>query len=99
MKSFFFKCANLNQVKNLFKGLIGLGSPFNYSYVVNLDVLYLIIYVVLGFILLFPSIKKKLLSISFKAGYIYDLALCGILFVSIAYIFSGSYSAFLYFSF
>ncbi len=99
MKSFFFKCANLNQVKSLFKGLIGLGSPFNYSYVVNLDVLYLIIYVVLGFILLFPSIKKKLLSISFKAGYIYDLALCGILFISIAYIVSGSYSAFLYFSF
>ena len=99
LKVYAFKCSNFNQISSLFKASIGKGFAFEMSYLRSLDIIHPLIVLILGIILLFPFIKKKLLSLNEKVPLIYDLSLLFIAMFSVALIVAGSYSAFVYFQF
>ena len=99
LKVYAFKCSGYLQIGNLFRGSIGRGASFSMSYLRSLDIIHPLIVLGIGFILLFPYIKKKLLSLNEKLPYLYDLSLLGLAVFSVALIVSGSYSAFVYFQF
>lgn len=94
--AFVFKCTNNDEMINLFKALTFNGARFSLSYIKSLDVLYLFIYLLIGFIFLFPSIHKLFKKLNKN---IYDICLLCLLIISIFFIVSGSYSAFIYFNF
>ena len=99
LKTFAFKCYNNNEIISLFKGAIGKGDAFTMSYLRSLDIIYPFIVLVIGFILLFPRIKKIYSSMNEKTPLVYDISLLFIAILSVALIVSGSYSAFVYFQF
>lgn len=94
-----FRCETLRQVKILVKAFIGKGFRFNGFYVRQLDVLYLLFYFLIGFLFLFPGFRKIFTKIREKSPVIYDLLLLLVLLISIFFLISGSYSAFIYFQF
>ena len=96
MKSLIFKCTNIVEITNLTKGLLGIGERFSMSYIKSLDVLYLLFYLILSFIFLFPAVHNLFKRINKN---FYDILFILLLVVSICFIVSGSYSAFIYFSF
>ena len=96
MKSLIFKCTNIVEITNLTKGLLGIGERFSMSYIKSLDILYLLFYLILSFIFLFPAVHSLFKIINKN---VYDILLLLLLVVSICFIVSGSYSAFIYFSF
>ena len=99
LKTYAFKCSSLKQISALFRASIGKGAPFSIFYIRNMDIMYALIFLVIGFILLFPSIKKKLLSLNVKSPVLYDILLVIMALVSVSMIVCGSYSAFVYFQF
>ncbi len=94
-----FRCQTLLQAKILTKGILGRGFRFDAFYTRQLDVLYLLFYVLLGVLFLFPSIRGIFRKIEKKSPYVYDLLLLLLAALSVFYIVSGSYSAFIYFDF
>ena len=99
LKTYAFKCSSLKQISSLFNASIGKGAPFSIFYIRNLDIMYALIFLVIGFVLLFPSIKKRLLSLNEKSPVLYDVILTGMALVSVVMTVCGSYSAFVYFQF
>ena len=99
LKAYAFKCTNLDQISKLFMASIGKGETFNMFYIRGLDILYVLIILIIGIILLFPSIKGRLLALEGKAPVVYDVVLFALCAVSIVLIVSGSYASFVYFQF
>lgn len=99
LKAYAFKCASLDQISKLFMASIGKGETFNMFYIRGLDILYVLIILVIGIILLFPSIKGRLLALEGKAPVVYDVVLLCLCVLSIVLIVSGSYASFVYFQF
>ncbi len=94
-----FRCETLRQIKIIVKALIGRGFRFDGWYVRQLDILYLLPYFFVGLLFLFPFVHRFFKKVEEKAPYIYDLLLVLIAAVSVFFIVSGSYSAFIYFNF
>ncbi len=94
-----FRSQTLLQAKILTKGILGRGFRFDAFYTRQLDVLYLLFYVLLGVLFLFPSVRKIFQKIEEKSPYVYDVLLLLLTALSVFYIVSGSYSAFIYFDF
>lgn len=94
-----FNTNSINHLLQFIKAMIGLGSPINMAYIKSLNILKLLPYFFLGFIGMFPFIGKVLNNIQKKSSVIYDIYLILILILSIVFIVSGSYSAFIYFGF
>ena len=94
-----FRSESLRQIKNIVKGLIGRGEAVNMFYIRQLDILYLLPYLLLAFLLSFPFVHRFFKKLEEKMPTLYDLGLIGILLVSVLLIVSGSYSAFIYFNF
>ena len=95
----FFRSDNLIQVKNLIDGLLFKGSLANIVYIKQLAILHLLLFVVIGIILMLPVVKKGLNTLKNKLPILNDICLLIILFISIVFIISGSYNAFIYFNF
>ena len=95
----FFRSDNLIQVKNLIDGLLFKGSLANIVYIKQLAILHLLLFVLIGIILMLPVVKKGLNILKNKLPILNDICLLIILFISIVFIISGSYNAFIYFNF
>ena len=91
-----FHTSGVDGLKTYLLALIGKGESFSLIYIQQLDILYLWFYVLLAIIFIIPFFKKTFYSLEKKAVIIYDLIIFMMLIVSIIYIISGSYSAFIY---
>ena len=94
-----FRCETLRQMKILIKAFIGRGFRFDGFYTRQLDILYLLFYFALGFLFLFPFVHRFFKKIEEKTPYLHDILLLILAGLSVFFIVSGSYSAFIYFNF
>lgn len=98
-KNLLAKCTSLNHIGYFIKSCIGLNGFVNIVYVRQLNVLYVLFYMVIGFIFLFPFVHRFFDRLKEKYLSLYDLLLLAVMIISICLIVSGSYSSFLYFNF
>ena len=91
-----FHTSGVNGLKTYLLALIGKGESFSLIYIKQLDILYLWFYIFLAIIFTIPFFKKIFYSIEKKANLLFDVIIIALLFISIVFIVSGSYSAFIY---
>ncbi len=91
-----FHTNGVNGLKTYMLALAGKGETFSLIYIQQLDILYLWFYIALAIIFTIPFIKKLFYSMEKKLHMIFDLIIIVMLFISILFIVSGSYSAFIY---
>ena len=91
-----FHTSGVDGLKTYLLALIGKGQSFSLIYIKQLDILYLWFYIALAIIFIIPFFKKVFYSIEKKAYLFYDAIIMVLLFISIVFIVSGSYSAFIY---
>lgn len=91
-----FKTNSLSHLKNYTLALLFKGATFSMTAIKQLDILYLWFYILLAIILCIPKVKKLFYSLNKKCPLVYDLVLICLLMISIIFIVSGSYSAFIY---
>lgn len=89
-----FRASDLQFLSQYLKALFGFGAPFSLFYIKRLDILYLWFYIFLAIMFIIPKIKQKFYSL--KIHNYFDLILLMMLFISIVFIISGSYSNFIY---
>lgn len=98
-KNLIAKCTSLPQMGLFIKCCLGLNGFVNIVYVRQLNVLYVLFYMAIGILFLFPCVHKLFNRIKEKYLTLYDISLLIIMAISVCLIVSGSYSPFLYFNF
>lgn len=98
-KNLLAKCTGVAQIGYFIKCCLGFNGFVNIVYVRQLNVLYILYFVIIGIIFLFPFVHKIIDKLKNRFLVLYDVSLLIIMFISICYIVSGSYSSFLYFNF
>lgn len=91
-----FRVNSFTQLKQFIKGMIGRGPAIDLFYIKFLDIHYLWFYIMIAVVFIFPFFKNMLKRFEQKMPYIYDILVVILLFVSVVYIVSGSYSSFIY---
>ena len=91
-----FRIGSLHQLKQFIKNMLGMGEIIDLFYIKSLDIHYLWIYILLAIIFIFPIAKKAFYSIEKKSGVVFDFMIVILLFISLVFIISGSYSSFIY---
>ncbi len=94
-----FKTSSLTQLLVFVKALAGRGSPLNMFYIRSLDILYLLPFVLVAGVLLFVPLVRISEIVKARFSVLYDVFLLALLLLSVVFIISGSYSAFIYFGF
>lgn len=88
-----FTLFRANDLSMYTKALFGMGSPFSLAYIKQLDILYLWFYILLALVMMLPLSKKIVNKLPTSVR---DLFVVLLLMVSIVYVVSGSYAAFIY---
>lgn len=91
-----FRVNSFSQLKSFVKGMLGRGPTIDLLYIKFLDIHYLWIYVLIAIIFIIPKSQKVLSFLDKKTPFLYDLIILFLLFISIVFIISGSYSSFIY---
>lgn len=89
-----FRAGDLSFLVRYIKALFGFGSTFSLFYIKRLDILYLWFYILIAIMFIIPKIKENFYKL--KRYCFFDLILLIMLFISISFIISGSYSNFIY---
>lgn len=91
-----FHTNSLSHLKTYTLALLFKGSAFTMTSIKQLDIFYLWFYIIVAILFCIPNIKKIFYSLNKKCPIVYDLILVCLLVLSIVFIVSGSYSAFIY---
>lgn len=91
-----FRIQSFTQLKTFISCMLLRREFLDLFYLKSLDIHYTWLYVIIAIIFIFPFFKKAFYTIEKKNGYIFDLIMILMLFVSLVYIISGSYSSFIY---
>lgn len=98
-KNLLAKCTSLGHIGYFIRSCIGLNGFVNIIYVRQLNVLYVLFYIAIALIFLFPFVHRTFIKFKEKYLLLYDFSLLFLMAISICFIVSGSYSSFLYFNF
>ena len=91
-----FRIQSFDQLKAFISCMFLRREFVDLFYLKSLDIHYTWLYMLIAIIFIFPGIKKAFYSIEKKNGYVFDVMMIMMLFVSLVYIISGSYSSFIY---
>ncbi len=94
-----FKTTSIDQLLAYLWAMVGKGEAIDMLYIRSLDIIPLIPFILLAGLLLFVPLVKINEETKRRFVAVYDLFLIAVLSVSLIFIISGSYSAFIYFAF